>query len=317
MKYPYEDMSPTQFENLAVAICQEVLGASVQPFAVGPDGGRDAKFVGTAERHPSRNDPWVGTVIVQAKHTNGLNKKFNDPDFYSSTSSSSILAEELPRIAALVREKQLDHYMLFANRRLPADGESEIRAYLAANTGLPEWSIYLCGVEQIEAWLKLFPAAADRAGIDARDFPLIVGPDELAEVVEALSIRLGEADLDSRPVDRVAYAEKNRVNNMTTQYAAQLRKRFLKDSQQVRDFLADPVNDSLLGLYVTAVDEFQLKIIAKRREYDTFDDVMNYLMDLLFQRDSTLRANKRLTRAVVFYMYWNCDIGDDGRHDVD
>ena len=34
-------------------------------------------------------------------------------------------------------------------------------------------------------------------------------------------------------------------------------------------------------------------------------------MDLLFNRDPVLRqhAHKRLTRAVLFYMYWNCDIG--------
>jgi hypothetical protein len=34
-------------------------------------------------------------------------------------------------------------------------------------------------------------------------------------------------------------------------------------------------------------------------------------VDLLFNRDAVLRqrAHKRLTRAVLFYMYWNCDIG--------
>ena len=43
---------------------------------------------------------------------------------------------------------------------------------------------------------------------------------------------------------------------------------------------------------------------------------MEYLVDLLFNRDAVLRqhAHKRLTRAVLFYMYWNCDIG--GLEDV-
>lgn len=38
---------------------------------------------------------------------------------------------------------------------------------------------------------------------------------------------------------------------------------------------------------------------------------MEYLIDLLFGRDASLRqlGNKRLTRAMIFYMYWNCDIG--------
>jgi hypothetical protein len=39
---------------------------------------------------------------------------------------------------------------------------------------------------------------------------------------------------------------------------------------------------------------------------------MEYLVDLLFSRDPILRqhGHKRLTRAVLFYMYWNCDIGE-------
>jgi hypothetical protein len=67
-------------------------------------------------------------------------------------------------------------------------------------------------------------------------------------------------------------------------------------------------------MYESVVDEFQLKIIAKRKDYQTFDDVMEYLVDLLFNRDPILRqhAHKRLTRAVLFYMYWNCDIGEAG-----
>jgi hypothetical protein len=38
---------------------------------------------------------------------------------------------------------------------------------------------------------------------------------------------------------------------------------------------------------------------------------MEYLVGLLFDRDPVLRQHtyKRLTRAMLFYMYWNCDIG--------
>ena len=54
MKFAYEDLSDDQFEVLIVLLCQRLLGISVQGFAKGPDGGRDAKFVGTAELHPSK-----------------------------------------------------------------------------------------------------------------------------------------------------------------------------------------------------------------------------------------------------------------------
>lgn len=83
MKYAFEDLSDDQFEQLIVYLCQHLLGIAVQGFAKDPDGGRDAKFVGVAELFPSRRSPWKGTVIVQAKHTNGYNKHFSESDFYS------------------------------------------------------------------------------------------------------------------------------------------------------------------------------------------------------------------------------------------
>jgi hypothetical protein len=44
----------------------------------------------------------------------------------------------------------------------------------------------LCGLEQLEIWLKRFPEAAKEADLDPVDSPLIVSPDDLAEVVQAL-----------------------------------------------------------------------------------------------------------------------------------
>lgn len=47
MKYAYEDLGDTRFEELVVTLCRRLLGMATQGFAKGPDGGRDAKFVGT------------------------------------------------------------------------------------------------------------------------------------------------------------------------------------------------------------------------------------------------------------------------------
>jgi hypothetical protein len=101
MKYAYEDLGSDQFEKLIVLLCQRLLGISVQGFAKGPDGGRDAKFVGTAELHPSKAAPWSGTTIIQAKHTNGYNRNFSETDFFSLTSVSTVLGKEIPRIKKL------------------------------------------------------------------------------------------------------------------------------------------------------------------------------------------------------------------------
>lgn len=314
MKFAYEDLSDDQFEVLIVLLCQRLLGIAVQGFAKGPDGGRDAKFVGTAELHPSKTAPWVGTVIVQAKHTNGYNRSFSELDFYSTSSSNTVVGKEVPRIKKLREAKQLDHYMLFANRRLTGNSETEIRDHIAAECGVPASSIYLCGLEQLELWLKRFPEVAQEANLDAVDSPLIVSPDDLAEVVQALARQKDglTALLDDPPTVRVTYEEKNTLNNMTVAYAKEQRRKYLKETAQIRTFLAAPENIELLRMYESVVDEFQLKILAKRKDYQTFDEVMEYLVDLLFNRDPVLRqhAHKRLTRAILFYMYWNCDIGE-------
>lgn len=314
MKFAYEDLGDDQFEKLVVCLCQHVLGIAVQGFAKGPDGGRDAKFMGTAELFPSKAAPWVGTTIIQAKHTNGYNRNFSESDFFSKTAANTVLGKEIPRIKKLRAAKQLDHYMLFANRRLAGNAETEIREYIAAECTVPATSIYLCGIEQLEIWLKRFPQAAKDADLDPVDSPLIVSPDDLAEVVQALARQIDGVAvlLDDPPTNRVTYEQKNALNNMSVEYAKAQRRKYLKETAQIRTFLAAPENIELLRMYESVVDEFQLKIIAKRKNYQTFDELMEYLVDLLFNRDPVLRQNahKRLTRAMLFYMYWNCDIGE-------
>ncbi|WP_205917874.1 hypothetical protein [Rhizobium ruizarguesonis] len=120
MMYRYEDLGDDQFEDLIVILCRHLLGAGVRGFAKGPDGGRDAKFMGVAQLIPSTTGPWSGTVIVQAKHTNAYNKSFHETDFFNGNSETTVIGKELPRIRKLRDAGQLDHYMLFSNRKLGA-----------------------------------------------------------------------------------------------------------------------------------------------------------------------------------------------------
>jgi hypothetical protein len=313
MRYPYEDLSPAQFEELIVLLCHKLLGQSVLPFATGKDGGRDARFSGTAEQIPSRAAPWVGAVIVQAKHTQGYNRSFSESNFFSADSSSSTIAKELPRIKKLRDDLELEHYMLFSNRSLTGLAESAIRNSISSECGLPSSSVLLCGVEKIELWLKSFPEVAQAASVDPIDAPLLVSSDDLAEIVEALARNRDVVNqaTDTVPVDRTSYTEKNALNGMTIEFAREQRKRFLKDTFLIQTFLAAPENATLLALYESVVEDFQLRIIAKRKDHQAFDEVIVYLADVLFSRDAVLRqvGHRRLLRAMLFYMYWNCDIG--------
>ncbi|MEO8402516.1 MAG: ABC-three component system protein [Gammaproteobacteria bacterium] len=311
MKYDYESLSSKQFEEVVIFICYELLGSGTQGFSEGPDGGRDAKFSGTAQRFPSESTPWKGITIVQAKHTNGFNKSFSEKDFFSPKSKSTIIDKELPRIQRLRENNELNFYMLFSNRRLTGQAESEICKYIAENTGAPQDSVRLFGIEQIELYMKQYPQIADKLQIDPLDSPLLVSPNDLATLIEALSKcrDVSTKILEKFPVDRTSYNEKNKLNNMTEEYAETLRKRYLKETDNIKDFLASPENSDFVKLYESVVDEFQFKIIAKKDDEQTFDNVMEYLVDLLFERDPILRAQKKLTRILLFYMYWNCDIG--------
>lgn len=304
MKYTYED--------LVVFICQRLFGISVQGFAQGADGGRDAKFVGTAQIFPSESSRWTGTTIIQAKHTIGYNKHFSEPDFYSTKGESSILFKEIKRIKKLSEAGQLDNYILFANRRLAGNAESEIQTYISTKCNLPVFSVYLCGIEQLESWLKTYSDIPEKVNLDPVDSPLIVSPDDLADVISSLAIqrKKGFGITYAPPTPRTSYEKKNTINKMSKEYAKTLRERYLKETAQIYTFLSAPENYELMQLYEDVVDEFQLKIIAKRKDHQNFDSVMNHLFDLLFKRDPILRKHKRLTRIMLFYMYWNCDIGE-------
>lgn len=96
---------------------------------------------------------------------------------------------------------------------------------------------------------------------------------------------------------------------MSPEYSRLLLKEYLKDTPQIKTFLSNPINNNYLEIYAAMVNEFQHKIIAHKKDYQSFDHIMNHLHDLLISRDETLRKHWRLTRLMLFYMYWNCDIG--------
>jgi len=141
---------------------------------------------------------------------------------------------------------------------------------------IPAGSIYLCGLEQLESLLKQFPDVSELAELDPIDSPLIVSPDELAEVVQAFARQKDSVRtvLDHPPTDRVKYEHKNELNNMTADYAKDQIKRYLKETTQIHAFLAAPENLELLQAYESVVDEFQQKIIAYRKDHQTFDKVL-------------------------------------------
>lgn len=313
MPYPYEDLDDSQFERLVVQCGKKLFGAGLQGFSPGRDGGRDARFHGTAERHPSTASPWKGISIVQAKHTSGTNTHFSDPAF--SVNKTSVLAEELPRIKALVTAGEADNYMLIANRRLGGVTGPKLINAISDATGLPKQSVFIGGIEFLEDQLTEYPELIQLAKLETFERPLLVSSQDLAEVILAISDEVVEdPDVTDAPVaSRTSFKKKNTLNNMSDEFAEVLSDRYMVHTSRIDAFLADPANGEVLSRYQDAVDEFQLKIVAKRNSFEKFDDVFNHIIDLLISRDAVLSRNKALTRTMLFYMYWHCDLGDSER----
>lgn len=311
MGYPYEDLTEAQFEALVVQAAKLLLGKGVQAFATGVDGGRDARFEGLANGFPSYSRPWDGISVIQAKHTFSYGY-FSDADF-SGDAASSVLSKEMVRAKKLYEERMLDNYLLYSNRFLTANANETIVNTLASGIGIPTEKIHLCGVEALDDAFREEPRLAQLAGINPLDGPLIVSSRELAEVVEAIAqgIDFEFGSHESRPVARTSLAKKNQLNSMTEKTSDRLMRNYGHLLRQIQSFLADPGNARIRQIYVDCAEDFDLKIVAHKEAHHTFDAVFGRLVDILVSRDSLLGRNRRLTRAIVFYMYWNCDIGDN------
>lgn len=310
MRYPYHDAADSQFEALVVEVCVALLGQGVHGFSTGPDEGRDARFEGTAERFPSEREPYSGRFVIQAKHTEHPYAKFSD-SMFSAKTETSVLAREVPRIRRLVDEGELDHYLLFANRRLGGQAERSIRTWLLHETEAK--TVELFGVERLDGTVKRFPATLDLAGMSELRAPLRITPDDLAEVIVALNVhkrtfREARKDIEFR---RTAFDRKNELNNMGDNFAKEIVRTYLRDFSSVRDFLSHPDNQEIYNRYLEAVAEFNEQIIAHRKNDQPFETVLVHLQRLLWARDSDLARNKRLTKLVLYYMYWVCDLGED------
>lgn len=308
-KYAYHDLWDHQFEQIVVELCQVLLGTGVKSFSKGPDGGRDARFEGTARLHPSDVAPWKGHVVVQAKHTSGLNATYSDVKFFSKKNAKSTLAAEIPKIRKLKERGKLDHYMLFSNRKLSAAADEHITDHISGECNLPTASVSIFGVESIESILNRHPEVASRMNLNPFDRPLIFTSDEIARIIEAMAYQAEELDpLPHDPVDRLDIQNKNRLNNVDAEYFDYAKDHYLADSWQIQQFLQHPQNARLADDYRIAIDDIQLKL-ASSGYRGPFSEVMNYLFDYYTDREVVLGSNKPLMRSIIFHMYWFCDIG--------
>jgi len=56
---------------------------------------------------PGPGCPWIGIVIVQARHINGYNRSFSELDFYSTSSDDPVIGKAVSCIQKLREARQL------------------------------------------------------------------------------------------------------------------------------------------------------------------------------------------------------------------
>jgi len=304
MKYPLNELSSGEFENVVASICEEILGTGTIVFSEGKDGGRDAKFTGRANSFPSEAAPWDGKIIIQAKHTVKIGASCSDSDF------STTLKKEVSSIKDLKDDEKLDYYFIFTNRKLSGLQDPEIEDFIKDELDVENVVI---GEERIQKWLHDYPSIVKKNNLSRLLLPLEFYEDDL----KTLITRFSTIDFDgeelqeiTRNNDRIPITEKNDLNKLSQDYFNGIFKKSMNDFSKIETFIKNPKNKEIQNFYDNTIDDIQSKILVKRSEFSTFEEIIEYLYDFVFQNHSDeLKNDRRLIRTFLHYMYFHCDIG--------
>ena len=301
INYPLHDLSANDFELLVVSICEEILGTGIIPFASGKDGGRDGKFIGTAQSFPSSNSPLKGKFIIQTKHTARLDSSCSDSDF------KTILNKEFPKIAKLVDRKELDNYLIFTNRKLTGGKETELIELIKEKTGVSVARIL--GKEKIQSWLNSYPNIAKKHGLQVLLQPLQFYDDDMREVIESFSDIYTRKDIKT-DFKYISKAEKNKKNNISDVYFDSIIKPNIQYFNQIKTFLSDLKNAELSEKYLESAEEIQSKIMTYKDDYESLEKIFDIVIEHIFSNLSEKNLKKKkIVRVFIYYMYFSCDIG--------
>lgn len=307
-RFPLHDLSDTEFEQLVVLVCQELMGIGITSFTAGRDGGKDAKFEGTATSFPSTAAPASGKFIVQAKHTASPVASCSDYEF-----ETTLVDKEIPKIKRQFDEGRLTHYLIFTNRRKTGGAEDRIPERIKAATGVEH--VWLRGREDIERELLLHPHIAKAAGLDKLRSPILFVPEDLRDVILALHAHRQalpsafDSEHDFR--DYPGLPAKNTINGLTPGYDSYIRENSMPHFHAVEQFLKNPRNETLKEQYHAVADELKGQLVVHRERFHSFDDALETVYNLVHERCPEIQSapSRRLLKIIVHYMYVNCEIG--------
>lgn len=302
--YRLYELNDEQFEQLVIQICIQVLGTGTFSFAPGKDGGRDGRFTGTAQSYPSKTAPISGKFVIQAKHTRKASASCSDADF------TAIIKEEIRRIKSLIKSSELDHYLLFTNRKMTGLKDAKVRKLLGDVANLKTSDVL--GEETIQSHLISRKEIWRDLGFETEGGPFRVNPEDLVTVIHnfrrTTAVKLNGFN-SATNFTYVRKETKNRINKLSEDYYKYIQERSLSHFGRIKDFLEDPRNENLKDIYHDAADELKGKIITYRAQFSSFDEVLTYLYDEMVKDSAIKPGQKRLVKIFLHYMYFDCDIG--------
>ncbi|MEN7982609.1 MAG: ABC-three component system protein [Nanoarchaeota archaeon] len=302
--YQIYSLSKEGFENLIYHVCKELLGEGVVNFAEGPDGGRDAKFEGEANKFPGENSSWDDLFIIQAKGGG------NAGSLCSSSQFGKVIEKEIERIKKLCETENIKNYLIFTSRKLGGNTESLIVQKIKDETGIE--NVWIGGREFITEHIAKYPEIVRICNLPKYLSPLIIHPQEIKKVIEKFGICKEEISEGVNNVSKKEYIKKdkkNKLNNLSEEYFDYIKRSSLVSFKKIDKFLADPKNNKFKESYLNSADELQSKITIRREEFDKFEEVFEEIYDILLARCSELQDNGRLVNVFLHHMYWNCKLG--------
>lgn len=305
MRYPLYNLHDEEFEKLVILICEKILGTGTINFSTGQDGGRDAKFTGTAKKFPSEITPWFGKFIIQAKHTTRPNASCSDSNF------KTILKNEVQeRLKKLTEQKKVDYYLLFTNRKLSGNMDSKIEDLINKDIGVTN---QVLGEERIQLWLEENTEIVKTLSLNKLLLPLEFYEADIREVILTFSKAdfskniIREIELDS---SRISIEKKNELNKLSEDYFISVFKSSYNEFGKIETFLKDPKNEKLKNYYNNTVADLNEEITIHRADYYAFEEIFNFLYKQILDTSNQQLINKRnLIRVFLHYMYHNCEIG--------
>jgi len=308
-EYPYEKIYWQEFEDIVIKICHSILGIGATKFSTGKDGGRDSTFEGEARNFPSDSKPWAGKFIIQAKHTTDPTASCSDSEF-SGLKKDSIISKELKRLNKLTQTDPFDNYLLFTNRKLSGDKHAEIRDRIKKELRIE--NVAIIGRDLLNIYIT--EDIAEEFDLINYIIPLRFFEKDIQDVIvlfyENKGKITGKLNKYNTQNQFVSKEKKNRLNILTKDYFEFIKTHSLQHFTKIEIFLRDPKNRKYTEYYENTVGELQGKIIVRRDDFATFDEILEHIADKILESDvERMRNSRKMIRVFLHFMYWNCDIG--------